>query len=114
MKYVMTRATGKPWTKLLDYHYQDSVKVNTLIETILKHVGEEKIDEKVQKPLENLKVVCYYGCLLTRPPQVTEAENPENPTDMDELMAALGAKCLIGLIRPAAAGQRTRSRARIS
>lgn len=80
--------------EVLDYHYQDSVKVNTLIETILQHVGEEKIAEKVQKPLENLKVVCYYGCLLTRPPQVTEAENPENPTDMDELVAALGAEVL--------------------
>lgn len=80
--------------EVLDYHYQDSVKVNTLIETILQHVGEEKIAEKVQKPLENLKVVCYYGCLLTRPPQVTEAENPENPTDMDELVTALGAEVL--------------------
>ena len=80
--------------EVLDYHYQDSVKVNTLIETIHQHVGEEKIAEKVQKPLENLKVVCYYGCLLTRPPQVTEAENPENPTDMDELVAALGAEVL--------------------
>lgn len=80
--------------EVLDYHYQDSVKVNTLIETIHQHVGEEKIAEKVRKPLENLKVVCYYGCLLTRPPQVTEAENPENPTDMDELVAALGAEVL--------------------
>jgi heterodisulfide reductase subunit B len=80
--------------EVLDYHYKDSVKVNTLIETILQHVGEEKITEKVQKPLENLKIVCYYGCLLTRPPQVTEAENPENPTDMDELVAALGAEVL--------------------
>jgi len=80
--------------EVLDYRYQDSVKVNTLIQTILQHVGEEKIAEKVQKPLENLKVVCYYGCLLTRPPQVTEAENPENPTDMDEIMTALGAEVL--------------------
>ena len=80
--------------EVLDYHYQDSVKVNTLIETIHQHVGEEKIAEKVRKPLENLKVVCYYGCLLTRPPQVTEAENPENPTDMDDLVAALGAEVL--------------------
>jgi len=29
---------------------------------------------------------------LTRPPQVTEAEHPENPTDMDELLTALGAE----------------------
>jgi heterodisulfide reductase subunit B len=48
----------------------------------------------VRKPLKGLRVVCYYGCLLTRPPEVTEAEHPENPTDLDELMQALGAEVL--------------------
>lgn len=45
-------------------------------------------------PLKDLRVVCYYGCLLTRPPEVTEAAHPENPTDMDELVGALGAEVL--------------------
>lgn len=78
----------------LGYHYQDTVQVNTLVETIHKHVAEETISRKVKRPLEGLKVVCYYGCLLTRPPQVTGSENPENPTDMDELVSALGAEVL--------------------
>jgi heterodisulfide reductase subunit B len=76
----------------IGYAYQDTVQVNTLIQTIHEHVGKDGVAEKVQKPLEGLKVVCYYGCLLTRPPEVTEAEHPENPTDMDELMEALGAE----------------------
>jgi len=76
----------------LEYTYQDRVEVRTLVETILAHVGTEKISEKVQKPLKGLRVVCYYGCLITRPPQVTGAEHPENPTDMDELLTALGAE----------------------
>lgn len=74
----------------LGYNYQDSVRVTTLVEAITNHVGHEKIQEEVQKPLSELRVVSYYGCLLTRPPQVTEADHPENPTDMDELLAALG------------------------
>lgn len=78
----------------LDYQYRDSVKVTTLIESILIHTGAEKIKAKVQKPLQDLKVVCYYGCLLTRPPQVTEAEHPENPTDMDRIIKALGAQVI--------------------
>ncbi|MBN1146116.1 MAG: 4Fe-4S dicluster domain-containing protein [Anaerolineales bacterium] len=76
----------------LDYNYRDSVKVNTLIQTIHQRIGKEKVTQKVQKSLKGLRVACYYGCLLTRPPEVTEAEHPENPTDMDELMAALGAE----------------------
>lgn len=76
----------------IGYQYQDTVQVNTLTETLLKHVGVEGVSAKVQKPLDGLRVVAYYGCLLTRPPQVTEAEHPENPTNMDELLEALGAE----------------------
>ena len=80
--------------KALGYEYQDSVQVTTLIESIHKHVGPDKVTEKVKQPLKGLKAVCYYGCLLTRPPQVTEAQHPENPTNMDELMSALGVEVL--------------------
>lgn len=74
----------------IGYTYRDTVRVGTLSETILRHVGPEAIAAKVTRPLTGLRVVCYYGCLLTRPPRVTEAEHPENPTDLDTLMAALG------------------------
>ncbi len=77
--------------KTISYAYQDSVQVNTLVQSMLQHLGAEKIASKVKKPLTGLRVVSYYGCLLTRPPQVTEADHPENPTDMDELLTALGA-----------------------
>jgi heterodisulfide reductase subunit B len=70
------------------------VRVTTLVESIFEHVGPEQVAEKVKRPLKGLRAVCYYGCLLTRPPQVTEAPHPENPTDMDELMAALGVEVL--------------------
>lgn len=75
----------------LEYEYQDTVQVNSLTQTIFNRVGIVGVEEQVQKPLTGLRVVAYYGCLLTRPPQITEAEHPENPTDMDELLTALGA-----------------------
>ena len=78
----------------LGYVYQDSVRVTTLIEAIHQRVGPEKVAASVKQPLSGLSVVSYYGCLLTRPPQVTEAEHAENPTDMDVLVAAMGAKAL--------------------
>ena len=78
----------------LGYTYQDSVHVSTLIEAIHRHAGVEAVKAAVKQPLDQLRVVCYYGCLLTRPPQVTGVEHPDNPTDMDELVAALGARVL--------------------
>lgn len=74
------------------YTYRNTVQITTLIESILEHVGADGIAVKVKRSLAGLRVVCYYGCLLTRPPEVTEAEHPENPTDMDRLVAALGAE----------------------
>ena len=76
----------------IGYSYQNSVHVSTLSEAILNHVGVDDVAARVQKPLEGLRVVSYYGCLLTRPPEATGVKHPENPTDLDALMGALGAE----------------------
>lgn len=78
----------------LGYEYQDSVQVRTFVETIRNRRRLEQITAATRQPLSGLRVVCYYGCLLTRPPDVTGAPHPENPTDMDEILAALGAEVL--------------------
>ncbi|MFH0974525.1 MAG: heterodisulfide reductase-related iron-sulfur binding cluster, partial [Spirochaetota bacterium] len=51
-----------------------------------------KIPTVVKRDLSGLKVACYYGCLLTRPPKVTEFDNPENPMSMDNVLRAAGIK----------------------
>jgi heterodisulfide reductase subunit B len=76
----------------LGYTYRDTIQVTTLAEAILHHVGRDVVALRAQKRLEGLRLVCYYGCLLTRPPEVTGAKHPENPVELDELMAALGAE----------------------
>jgi heterodisulfide reductase subunit B len=80
--------------KAIGYEYQDSLKVSSLGEAIFRHVGPEQVTQRIKQPLKGLRVVCYYGCLLTRPPQVTEAKHPENPTELDALMAAAGAEVI--------------------
>jgi heterodisulfide reductase subunit B len=76
----------------IGYVYKDQVAITTTVQSLLKHVGTDNISRAVKKPLKDLNVVCYYGCLITRPPQITQYEHPENPTDMDELIQALGAE----------------------
>jgi heterodisulfide reductase subunit B len=58
----------------------------------MDHATPEEISEKVSRPLEGLKVACYYGCLITRPAKATAAENPEYPMKMDHLLRSLGAE----------------------
>jgi heterodisulfide reductase subunit B len=79
-------------TAITDYQYQGKVKVQHFVDTIMEHATEEQLAEKVRRPLEGLKVACYYGCLITRPVKATGAENPEYPMKMDYLLRSLGAE----------------------
>jgi heterodisulfide reductase subunit B len=76
----------------IGYEYQGKVRVMHLVEALIDKVGLDKIEEAVKKPLEGLKVACYYGCYLTRPADITGAEHPEYPMEMDYLMQRLGAE----------------------
>ncbi len=78
----------------LGREYAGTVKVEHLLDTIMDRAGAEKIAARVRRPLEGLKVACYYGCLITRPSRVTGADHPEYPVKMDKLVAALGAQPL--------------------
>jgi heterodisulfide reductase subunit B2 len=49
------------------------------------------VQEKVKKPLKDLKVACYYGCMVLRPPAEVAYDDPDHPQSLDDLMAALGA-----------------------
>jgi len=75
----------------LGYSYSNQIAITSLPDLILRRVGLEKVAAQVKKPLSGLKVACYYGCLLTRPPAVTGAERAEYPDSVDRLMRALGA-----------------------
>jgi heterodisulfide reductase subunit B2 len=66
--------------------------VKHLLEILAKDFGLERLRDTVQKPLTGLKVACYYGCLLTRPPDVPELDCCEAPTIMEKVIAAAGAE----------------------
>ena len=50
----------------------------------------EVVAKHVKKPLAGLKVVCYYGCMANRPPEITEATDFEDPQSMDRIIQNLG------------------------
>ncbi|MHC4560460.1 MAG: CoB--CoM heterodisulfide reductase iron-sulfur subunit B family protein [Planctomycetota bacterium] len=52
--------------------------------------NQQGLAEAVTKQLPELKVVCYYGCLLTRPAKVMQFDECEYPMAMDELLRSLG------------------------
>jgi heterodisulfide reductase subunit B len=45
---------------------------------------------QLKKPLNGLRVVCYYGCMANRPQEITKATDVENPQSMDRIIENLG------------------------
>jgi heterodisulfide reductase subunit B2 len=73
--------------------YDGGVAVAHLLEILARDIGVKAIASRVKKSLGGLKVVCYYGCLLSRPAEVA-FDDVENPVLMDQLMRAAGAEAL--------------------
>ena len=59
---------------------------------VFQHIGLDRIQAAVKKPLESVSAACYYGCLLTRPPRTVAFDDAEKPRSMETVLAALGAK----------------------
>ena len=78
----------------LDRDYDGSVKVRHLVEVLLEDVGLAAISRSRKNSLNGLKVACYYGCLLVRPPGILKFDDPENPMSMDKLVTAIGGQSL--------------------
>ncbi len=77
--------------QVVGFSFDGSVAVRPLLDVVGNQIGLEQIQARVKRPLEGLHVVAYYGCLLVRPPAVTQFEDPENPTLMYRLLETLGA-----------------------
>ena len=70
--------------------YDGSVKVRHIVEVLLNDVGLDNIKSAFKRSLNGLPIACYYGCLLVRPHEVTNFDDPENPTSLDRLVNAMG------------------------
>jgi len=71
--------------------YNGDVGVRNLVDVYYDEIGLDQLKARTVRPLTGVTAVAYYGCLLTRPPEVTLAEDPEYPTRMDDLLRAMGA-----------------------
>ncbi|SHI76650.1 CoB--CoM heterodisulfide reductase iron-sulfur subunit B family protein [Desulfofundulus thermosubterraneus] len=83
------RARGE---MLAGFSYTGEIQIYSFLEVVRVQVGMERVAQTVRRPLTGLKLACYYGCLLVRPPEVRPFDRAEDPTSLDELAAALGAE----------------------
>lgn len=69
-------------------------KASSVLQIIYEQITPEGLAAKVKKPLKGLKLVPYYGCLMTRPGRSMHFDSEENPISIDRLLEAAGAEVL--------------------
>lgn len=98
---------------ILGRPFSNSVKTIHPLELLDKMGEEGRLGAAPVKEMPGVRAVCYYGCLLTRPPKVTQFDDCEYPMSMDRLLGRFGVRTLdwsyktdccgagFGLTRPA-------------
>jgi heterodisulfide reductase subunit B len=75
--------------ELLDYKFDNPVDVVSVAQLLSESADE--IRKIAKAPLKDVKVACYYGCLLVRPPEICRFDDPETPSSLERIASATGA-----------------------
>ena len=80
--------------KMVDVPWEVSgeLEVHDMTRFLAEPALIKQIEQRLVRPLAGLRVVCYYGCQMVRPPRITGYTDFENPQTLDRIAAALGAE----------------------
>jgi heterodisulfide reductase subunit B len=70
---------------------ESNIRVRNVVDVLAHDID---IAPHIKKPLTGLKVACYYGCLLTRPQDITGWDSPVFPMAMDKIVETCGAQAV--------------------
>jgi len=87
-------ATRSEMESMLGFQYTGAVAVRPVLAVLAEDIGVKKISEETRHPLYGLNVVPYYGCLLVRPPEIAQFDDPNDPQVMTNILRAVGAEVM--------------------
>jgi len=90
-KAVADERVRKELSEIVEADLRGESEVLNLIQ-LFEKIGVGRLKSAVKAPLKSITAACYYGCLLTRPPDVVHFDDFEQPSSMENVVAALGAK----------------------
>ncbi len=76
---------------IVELPLEGRTRVLNLIE-VFEKVGLDTLASAVTTKQESIQAACYYGCLLTRPPQIVTFDDAEQPQSMEAVLKAMGIK----------------------
>ena len=80
--------------QIVGFKFTGEISIRPVMAVLYEDYGLKEITLQTRHPLDGLKVVTYYGCLLVRPPEVTQFDDPDNPHVMAGLLEAVGAEIM--------------------
>ena len=78
-------------SEIVELPVSGSTQILNLIQ-IFQKIGAARIKAAAVHSLEAFCPACYYGCLLTRPPENLRFDDCEQPSSMETLLRELGAQ----------------------
>jgi len=85
-KMIREKAVDIPW------EVTGGLEIHDMTRFLAEPALIKQIEQRLVRPLAGLRVVCYYGCQMVRPPRITGFTDFENPQTLDRIAAALGAQ----------------------
>mgnify|MGYP006946961561 CR=1 FL=1 len=79
--------------EMLGREYKGESRALSILEVLDECLNYDELQAQIVHPLKGLKVVTYYGCLLSRPQELA-CDDAEDPVMMDKILTALGAEVL--------------------
>lgn len=83
------------YLKADEIQYNGETKVLHFLEILRDVIGWDAVKAAVKNPLKGKKIGAYYGCLLLRPGNVMQFDDPENPQIIEDFIKAIGATPII-------------------
>jgi heterodisulfide reductase subunit B len=76
---------------ILGESLESSINILSIAQLLSGLTEEIRKASKASASLKNVKVACYYGCLLVRPPEICNFDDPETPSSLEKIASAAGA-----------------------
>jgi len=84
--------TRKKLEEIIGMQYRAQADVLSFPEIFALPEVMEACKRLMVRSLRGLKIACYYGCLTVRPREVTGSGDTEDPMQLDDIVAAMGAE----------------------
>jgi heterodisulfide reductase subunit B len=70
--------------------YTGKVQVKHLLQIFREDIGYDAIKSAVVNPYKDIRLAAHYGCHVTRPEEIVQVDDAENPTIIDKIVQAAG------------------------